>query len=410
MAAKIIPLSLCLILFANCFGAAPETVIDPDAALDAERTYIVEYWDVELPRALDPQSKYRPGVEKALEEFCAANPGIDVRLRWLQWTEAGEELARVLRDGNPPDIFADWQGIARSDHLLQIPASTWLDKEHLTAAGKNMSTHEGKIWSWPLMFWPLGLLVMESRCGLSMEELEAVIRSPWDWPQFAQWLESKGLQLLANDWESEFAAQALVASTGRSWGQWGGQELHQVFTGLKLVVDGGLVHKGRDTQILQGEDVIGGTTPALMFWLKENYPEEQVLLLPLPAAGSAAYLPISGVNLLQFRQLRYKGDDHARAAAMVAEFLAQEQGSQLAGLLMAASPWRDSPQESPEVPAWYSLLLREAKERGVPSRRTDKAGVIKEQEARRHAAILLAQFWAGEISPEELARGFEEFQ
>jgi hypothetical protein len=55
-------------------------------------------------------------------------------------------------------------------------------------------------------------------------------------------------------------------------------------------------------------------------------------------------------------------------------------------------------------------LLREAKERGVPSRRTDKAGVIKEQEARRHAAILLAQFWAGEISPEELARGFEEFQ
>ena len=215
MAAKIIPLSLCLILFANCFGAAPETVIDPDAALDAERTYIVEYWDVELPRALDPRSKYRPGVEKALEEFCAANPGIDVRLRWLQWTEAGEELARVLRDGNPPDIFADWQGIAHSDHLLQIPASTWLDKEHLTAAGKNMSTHEGKIWSWPLMFWPLGLLVMESRCGLSMEELEAVIRSPWDWPQFAQWLESKGLQLLANDWESEFAAQALVASTGQ---------------------------------------------------------------------------------------------------------------------------------------------------------------------------------------------------
>lgn len=410
MAAKIIPLALCLVLFANCFGSAPETVIDPDAALDPQRTYIIEYWDVELPQALDPHGKYRPVVEKAVAEYCTANPGIDVRLRWLQWTEAEEELARVLRDGNPPDIFADWQGIARWDHVLQIPASTWLNKEYLTEAGKNMSAHEGKIWAWPLMYWPLGLLAMASSTGISAEDLEAAISSPWDWPQFVQWLQSTGLQLVVNDWESEFTAQALVASTGCGWGQWGGQELHQVFAGLELAARGGLVAKGRNTQILQGEDVIGGVSPALMFWLKENYPDDQVLLLPLPAAGPTRYLPITGANLLQFRQLNYKGDDHGRAAAMVAEFLAREQGSHLAGLLGAASPWGGSQQESQGFPSWYSTLLREASTLGVPSRRVDKAGVRKEQESRMHTAVLLAQFWAGEISPEELAQGFEEFQ
>ena len=250
-----VPLSLCLILFANCFGAARKLLIRTlPWMLSAHHC---RCWDVELLSFGSQSKSIGRGGESPGGILCC-KPRHRCAPEMAAVDRSREELARVLRDGNPPDIFADWQGIARSDHLLQIPASTWLDKEHLTAAGKNMSTHEGKIWSWPLMFWPLGLLVMESRCGLSMEELEAVIRSPWDWPQFAQWLESKGLQLLANDWESEFAAQALVASTGRSWGQWGGQELHQVFTGLKLVVDGGLVHKGRDTQILQGKMLLEG--------------------------------------------------------------------------------------------------------------------------------------------------------
>lgn len=410
MAAKITPLALCLVLLANCFGSTPETVIDPSVPLDPDHTYVIEYWDVELPMALDPHRVYRPEVEKVVAEFCAANPGIDVRLRWLQWTEAEEELARVLRDGNPPDIFAHWQGIARRDHVLQIPANTWLDKELLTEAGKNMSTHEGKIWAWPLMFWPLGLLAKESYTGIDQGELEDIVGSPWDWPQLAQWLENKGLHLVVNDWESEFTTQALVTSTGCSWGQWGGQELHQVFSGFELVVKEGLVTGSRNQKLLQGDEILGGVSPALMFWLMENSPEDKVLLLPLPTAGPTRYVPIAGANLLQFRQLNYKGDDHGRAGAMVAEFLSREKGSQLAGLLKAASPWQDSLLDQEGFPPWYALLLQEATKLGVPCRRVDKAGVVQEQESRIRTAILLAKFWAGEISSEELVPGFEEFQ
>ncbi|HBI57346.1 MAG TPA: hypothetical protein DDY38_11010, partial [Firmicutes bacterium] len=157
MAAKIMTLLLCVFLFVNCSGSQPEP-INPVAPLDPELIYIVEYWDVEPPSAMDPQGLYRPGVERLAKEFCGANPGIDVRIRWLKWAEAEDELTRALRDGNPPDIFADWQGIARRDHVLQIPADTWLKAELLTEAGKRLAAHEGRIWAWPRWLWPTGLL------------------------------------------------------------------------------------------------------------------------------------------------------------------------------------------------------------------------------------------------------------
>lgn len=410
MAAKITALLLSASLFISCSGPQPQS-INPAAPLDPQRIYIVEYWDVEPPMAMDPLGLYRPGVEKLAQEFCGNNPGIDVRIRWLKWAEAEEELTRALRDGNPPDIFADWQGIARRDHALQIPADTWLNEELLTEAGKRLAAHEGKIWAWPRWLWPMGLLALGSNINLRDEELAQLVVSSWDWPQLGQWLQSKGLHLEANDWEGEFAAQALLASTGCGWGLWGGQELHQVFAGLELLLQEGLASgEGRYLHITEGNGVIGGAAPAFMTWLAGKYPQEGAVLLPLPSAGPSRYLPISGVSLVQFRQLRYKGDDHSRAAALTAEFLAREQGTQLAQPLWAASAWDEPRPDWSMFPSWYVLLLQEAGKRGIPCRAVDAAGRRREQELRSQAALLLAKFWAGKISAQELARGFEDLQ
>ncbi|MDD2282423.1 MAG: extracellular solute-binding protein [Eubacteriales bacterium] len=410
MAAKIMVLLLCVFLFVNCSGSQPEP-INPVAPLDPELIYIVEYWDVEPPVAMDPQGLYRPGVERLAKEFGAANPGIDVRIRWLKWAEAEDELTRALRDGNPPDIFADWQGIARRDHVLQIPADTWLNAELLTEVGKRLAAHEGRIWAWPRWLWPTGLLTLGSRIDLSAEELARLVSSSWDWQQLGQWLQSQGLHLEANDWEGEFTSQAMLASTGCGWGRWGGQELHQVLAGLEILAQERLASGGGEyLKLTEGAVVIGGAAPAFMTWLAEEIPDDEVVLLPLPSVGPSRYLPITGVSLVQFRQLRYKGDEHARAAALAAEFLAREQGAQLAQQLRAASAWNEPQQEWAALPPWHSLLLREAAEQGVPSRAVDMAGRRWEQELRGRAALLLADFWAGRITAQELARGIEDLQ
>lgn len=410
MAAKIIALLLCVFFLGNCSGS-PAKPINPRVSPDPELTYIVEYWDAEPPAALDPQRLYRPGVEKLVREFCAGNPGIDVRIRWLKWAEAEKELTRALRDGNPPDIFADWQGIARRDHALQIAADTWCNGESLTEAGNRIVVHEGRIWAWPRLFWPLGLLALGSSLNAGAEELEQLISYSWDWKQLSQWLKSKGLHLEANDWEGEFAFQAMLASTGRGWDRWGGQELHQVFEGLEILVQEGLGSGGGQYLKITGETaVIGGAAPAFMTWLSEKMLDDEVVLLPLPSAGHTRYIPVTGVSLLQFRQLRYKGDAHARAAAMAAEFLAREQGAQLASQLRAASAWAEPQQDLGTLSPWYCLLLREAAEQGIPCRAVDAAGRKREQEFRGLAALMLAKFWAGKISAQELARGFEDLQ
>lgn len=410
MAAKIIALLFCVVLLCNCSGP-PAKPINPLIPLDPELIYIVEYWDAEPPVALDPQRLYRPEVERLAREFCAGNPGIDVRIRWLKWAEAEEELTRALRDGNPPDIFADWQGMARRDHALQISADTWFNGESLTEAGKRLAVHEGRIWAWPRFFWPVGLLTLGSSLNASAEELEQLVSSSWDWQQLGQWLESKGLHLEANDWEGEFAVQAMLASAGCGWDRWGGQELHQVFAGLEMLVRGGVASGGGQYLKITGKaEVIGGAAPALMTWLTEKMPDDEVVLLPMPSVGQARYIPITGGSLLKFRQLRDKGDAHGRAAAMAAEFLAREQGAQLAPQLRAASAWAEPQADMGTLPQWYVLLLREAAEQGIPGRAVDAAGRRQEQEFRGQASLLLAKFWAGKISAQELAQGFEDLQ
>ncbi len=95
---------------------------------------------------------------------------------------------------------------------------------------------------------------------------------------------------------------------------------------------------------------------------------------------------------------------------MAAEFLAREQGAQLAQQLRAASAWNEPQQEWAALPPWHGLLLREATEQGVPCRAVDMAGRRREQELRGQAALLLADFWAGRITAQELARGIEDLQ
>lgn len=408
MAAKIMPFLLCLLLLFNCSGPAPRT-IDGEAQLDPEKIYIVEYWDAEPPQALDPLGQYRGLVEKMAAEFTTINPGIEVRIRWLKWVEAEDLLAQALREGNPPDLYGDWWGLARRDHVLQVPAQ-WLKEELLTAAGIGLTSHGGEIWAWPRWLWPMGLLSFETTLSLESEELLHWVENPLSWQELGDWLAARGLHLEVNDWEAEFTSQALRAASGAGWGQWGGQELSQVFGGLSYLVENKLVKEGADyLAAKENNSLLGGGAPAMLTWLAAEYPQEKIVLLPLPSAGPVAHIPVSGTNLLQFRQLRYKGDEHCRAAAMAAEYLARAQG-QLAKQYWAISAWVEPLPQGGDLPSWYELYLEKAALLGIPARGVDATGRRREQELRLQAGDLLKKFWAGLISPAELASAFEDLQ
>ncbi len=400
MAAKIIALVLCLFLLSSCGSQGPQS-LDPAVPLAKDKVYIIEYWEAQPPPALDPRRQYRAGVEEIAAQFNLANPGINLRIRWLDWVEAEGELEKALREGNPPDLYGDWLGLARRDHVLQVPAAYWLDQEELAEAGKNLVAHEGKLWAWPRWLWPLGLIALESESGLGQS-----LPIPTRWEELAHWLESRDLRLAINDWEGEFSGQALLASAGGGWGRWGGQELNQVFAGLAALVEGGLVAEEPAFLADAPDCLLGGTEPALLAWLWENQ-EKEALLLPLPSVGPDRFYPIAGASLLQFRQVRYKGDDHSRAAALAAHYLAREQGE--LPPLGAVSAWVQGAPGG-ETPAGYKEILLAAREKGVPSRAVDRRGRREEDEMRTGAATLLAEFWAGRLGPAEIAQGFEDLQ
>jgi len=403
---KVIVLSLCLLLLVACQGgSSQEQQIDPRVRLDADKTYTVEYWDVEPPGVMDPRGEYRGKVEELVLDFCNEHPGIQVNMRWLSWTEAQQELEQALKKGTPPDLWGDWAGIAYY-HGLQIPAEIWLeDEELLTPAGAKAARQGGQTWAWPRWIWPRGLLALHSQ----WDELD-VVTAQWDWRELAECLEETDFYLQINDWNGEFSTQALQAATGYGYGQWGGQELHEVFAALELLRQEGLIDQSTEYQeITQGTNMLGGFAPALVTWMAENMDQEEVVLLPVPGiSGGNTFVPCSASNLIQFRQEEYKGDDHSKATALVAQHLATNQGA-VAELLWAAPAWEQA-NWTPDLPPWYCTFLEETMERGVPLYSLSSKGRARENEFRDKINAVLADFWAGKADAQDVAYRLEKLQ
>ncbi len=402
---KLITLLLGALLVMGCRGGDIGQV-NPKARLDPDQIYIVAYWDVDLPQVLDPHGQYRPAVEELIAEFMTENPGIRVEPRWLTWTEAEGELARALKEGVPPDLWGDWQGLARHNHPLQIAAELWTDSQLLTPAGRKSVFQEDQIWAWPRWTWPRGLLALADSIGVGAEVGDA----GWDWQQLGSWLKENQLTLDVNDWQGEFSCQALLAATGHPWPNWGGQEVHQLFATLERLRNQGVLSgDGEYKKITEGKIIVGGFTPALVTWLCQGV-ESELALLPLPGiSNGASTVPVSSSCLVQFRQQQYKGDDHSLAAAMVAEFLARKQGVELAELLWAAPAW-EYPAWNPQFPEGYVSVLKSSIVSGVPLRALDVLGRQGEDDFRTAVTPVLQDFWRGLIDYQGVAARLEGLQ
>ncbi|HOB35532.1 MAG: hypothetical protein GX090_07740 [Firmicutes bacterium] len=405
---KFLAALLAIALISGCSpGKRRPPAVNPRVSLDSQKTYTVEYWDVELPRVWDSQGRYRQAVEELLAEFTAQHPNIRVECRWLDWSQAEAELSKALRDGAPPDIWADWQGLARRDHVLQIPARLWTDADLLNDAGRKAVVHDGEMWAWPRWIWPRGLLALAG----SLEEGADWPGFDWEWRQLGEWLEERGLELVVNDWQGEFSRQALAAATGTGRGNWGGQELQEVFAALELLRNKGLVRgDGAYREITQGKIILGGYAPAFVPWLAEKTGEDLVLL-PLPGMdGGRVSVPFSAANLIQFRQIQYKGDDHSLAAALLAEFLAMQSSACLAALLWAGPAWAGGAWDGSALPPSFREAATAAVVAGAPLGSIDSQGRAREEQFCAKLGAILEDFWAGRANSQDVAARIAEIQ
>lgn len=398
---KLAAVLLCsiFVVWISCPGAGKLGPINPQVRLEPGRSYIVQYWDVEPPAVLDPDGLYRPAVEDLAAEFHGQYPDIKIEIRWLKWSEAEAELSWALDNGTPPDIWSDWQGLARMDHILQIPADLWMNQDTLTPAGIRLTAHDGRGWAWPRWIWPRGLLMLNN---------VAQSEQYWEWQGFSSWLEANNLHVDVNDWQGEFTSQVLVAASGYNSPHWGGQELHDVLTAMEVLRDSGrLTASGEYSNLTKGNNIIGGFTPTFLAWAQRLSGE--TVMLPLPRIGETGYIPVTGANLIQFRQIKYKGDDHSLASAKAAEHMAVGQAKRLSGALLAAPAWVED-WDNADAGVSYQNYLVDACIEGIPLYSVDRLGRNKQAAFMLEMGEVLQDFWAGRSDASVTAKRIMELR
>lgn len=382
-------------------------VVNPDVALDPNATYTLTYWDVEVPPMLGSADQYKEATTKAIENFCRIYPNIEVAVEWLSWHHAQARLNKALRDGVPPDLYVCWQGLARYDHVLQVPAELYLTGE-LHAAAERVAMVDGRLWAWPRWLWPRGLVMLGKDIESGGSQLDEILRQGWDLEAFARWLEQEDLTVVVNDYRGEFTGQLLLAATGANFERgWGGQELSQLLSSLEAWRDADLIRAGEYREISLGKNIIGGGTPALTQWLA-GQDWEEIVLLPLP--GFYRHLSccaLESTTVLLFRQVKYQGDEHTRAAAMLAQWLAEHLGTELAASFGAVSAWPGQASEE-QLHSGYWRYLLDCADDGVALACNHRRGREEEDKFRLALNEQLAQFWAGKINGEELAQWMRE--
>ncbi|MTI96858.1 MAG: hypothetical protein FH749_15520 [Firmicutes bacterium] len=395
-------LSLVLVSWNWCPFGGREQPVDPNAVVQEDVNYIITFWDVELPPVLAADA-YRERTEEIVRDFNALKPNITVEMRWLPWDQAQAELERALKNGVPPDLYADWQGIAKYNHTLQIPAELYLG-DVLTPAAERGVTRQGERWAWPRFIWPAGLLALRSDLPVGDSELDRLLERGWTWAELEDWLLEHNLQIIVNDYQGRFSGQLLQAATGRGLSRPPGpQEVFDILSRVEKLRDLRLLQSGGIEEIQRGSTILGGAGMPTGFWLSEYF-DEHLVLLPLPGIGENRYYPVTVLSLLHFRQARYQGDDHSRAVAQAAEYLSREQAARLGNMFYSAPAFADLDWDSAGLPAWQYSFLTDAARLGTPQEAVDNQTRQQEKRFREELNSVLVSFWDGKVDAATVAQ------
>lgn len=406
--------------------------VNPRAAVNPERQYVLTYWDYRWPTAPDGTS-YEKWLNQVLAEFRRRHPNIRVEYRLLDWTTGTGKLADRLRSGDPPDVYAPPPGAAALfDRQIQVPAQPYLTKEergtkeepssYLPAAWTQV-TRNGRAWAWPRFLvahvW-LGNRRVVEQAGIDLERLAT---DGWDQNAFAAALSRRpesaagllvnpaGVEILADLMHAGGVPAPLSPAGATQWTRdavdaaagWLEELRHNEHMPPPAGVSDAMVE-----QVLTGRAaVLAGANPWLLARVSAMGGSSGPLtLVPVPVpGGSPPALRLTSAHLVVFRQRQYRGDDHTRAAAELARFLSQ-----------LRHPWAvtDSPVMPSFLPAWEEWagaatpaggrFLARALAWAKPAPGLDAEVAARQQEYMENKVHpALADFWAGKLTPAALA-------
>lgn len=408
--------------------------IDPQARIDPSRSYQIVVWVPEAPLPWD-RGAHRGAVSEAAEQFARVFPNIEIRVEFLPWHEGHARLREALALGQPPDVYAMPQGARKVSDELQVPAGPYLSEEsradHLPRALELVHL-DGYEWAWPTWIRPH---VWVARADLHQELAQSI--PAWTAahlePLLARIRQESGVRGLAlNPFDPSLFMDVMARSTGRNLigpdGEraWSVEEMEAALAFFASMIERGLTWPNAEAMSRarlahfwnRQAALVAPVNPWLLRHLLvrggalnagDTAPESarrQAAVVPPPAVGdeSGSY-PATVGGFVLFRQREYKGDDHTKAAAMVAEHLARRLGPWEAAQLLAvpAHPttwdaWRADAALPEPV---YDLFVLWASRAVAPPVHDDHA----HQQQKAAERVIAAQFprlWQGD-APRQIA-------
>lgn len=406
--------------------------IDPNASIDPERPYTLVVWDHEIPLPGEAGA-HAEAVQDAVKEFQMVWPNIKVELKLLDWDDGHGRLREALSEGNPPDVYGMPHGTRIFDPSWQIPVAPYLSAEarddtlpsSLRAVAAN-----GALWGWPRWILPQ---VWIARADFA--EGLARGRTAWSGEEFLQALADakakSGTQGAAlNPFDGNLFFGVMVASTGRNpidevgRRAWTVEEMAEALKLFDALIDQGLtsadaarMSRTRLAAFLNRQaSLIAPVNPWLLRHLLGGVDNAEGgelsgadhgagAAVPPPSVGGEQRVPAVVGGYAVFRREPYDGDDHTKAAMLLAEHLSRRLGPWEAARLFA-------------VPAHFTSLEAWRSDSGLSDEELDlfiewaKAAVtppLADAHASRQARIVnqvlgeaFVKLWS-KASPEQIA-------
>lgn len=343
-----------------------ERRIDPMAEVDPRRGYHLVVWEYEVPLPWE-SGAHRQALEDAIAEFRKVWPNITVELEVLPWHAGHARLREALAKGEPPDVYSMPLGARKVDPEWQVPVEPYLAREAredlLPSAARALSDRDG-LWGWPRWVQPKVWVAREDMAS----EL-ARPRSRWTREEFLSVLaavktRSGAYGLALNPYDPSAFVEAMVASTGKNLigndgsRGWSVDELTRGFAFFQELIRRGLVDEDPASMarsrlarfwnrraaviapvnpwLLQHLMSRGGVTGSADGGTGEG--EHLAVAVPPPAFDAApgpARHPAVVAGYIVFRQKEDRGDDHIKAAMLLAEHLSRRMGPWEAARLFA---------------------------------------------------------------------------
>lgn len=402
-----------------------DVAIDPIVPLDPEREYRLVLWDHHVPLPWDVGA-HDHALASAIAEFEKVYPNIRVELRILPWDEGHGRLKEALLQGTPPDVYGMPLGVRLMDPAFQVPVTPYMSLEsrqdHLDRAVEAISV-DNTVWAWPRWVLPRVWLThkafVSSVGGVAPTFEQFIDAATKDREQKGTWA------LAANPFDPTLFTDVMIASTGRSFindqglRAWTADEMEEALSFFAALLERRLMdhdpqRMGRRRLMHFWRDeaqVIAPVNPWLLRHIllrSEGVVDERqpVLLSPPTPRTDRSGHPALLSGYAVFRQEAYQGDDHTKAAMLLAEHLARRLGPWEASHLFAvpAHPtawqhWREEiglpDDEVDRLIAWAQLA--------TASPLVDAHAQMQGAAVERIIGAELPRLWDG-ASPAEIAQ------